>query len=290
MDYSAFSQSVDAVGGVRVDIQSPDPRGLYDPNVSLRMPNGWINLNGQQALNLARARGDGYGSYGFPNSDFDRTQHQRQIFIAVAQKADSIGVISNPNKISNLFDALGNNFQTDLTLPDVLALVHLTKGINPNNIQSYAYCSTISIGQNGCTTAILTSYTDPGSGQEAQSPVLGLGNYAQLEEYYQRLTTNNPVVKENASVVILNGGNTIGLAKLYQTSLISKGFNVTAIADAVTDYPNTEIMDNSGGTDPNTKAALIKMFGKNVVPNVSTVNTSGAKFVVILGVPQGPPS
>ncbi len=290
MDYGAFQDSVNAVGGVKVNIQSPDPRGLYDPNVKLKLPNGWVSLNGAEALNLARARGDGYGSYGFPNSDFDRTEHQRQLFIAVAQKAETLGVISNPDKVSNLFDALGNNFQTNLNLSDVLALVHLTKGINPNNIQSYSFCSTLSVGLNGCTTPILTSYTDPGSGQEAQSPVLGVGNYSQMVEYYEKITSNNPIVKEGASVAILNGGNTVGLAKQYQTSLISKGYNVVSIADAVTDYPKTEIMDNSGGADPNTRAGLVKIFGNNVVPNVSTVNTTGAKFVVILGVPQGPPS
>jgi LCP family protein required for cell wall assembly len=290
MDYGAFKDSVDAVGGVRIDIQSPDPRGLYDPNTDVNLPNGWVNLNGQQALNLARARGDGYGSYGFPNSDFDRTEHQRQLFIAVAQKAESIGVLSNPDKISNLFDALGNNFQTNLNLSDVLALIRLTKNINPSTIQSYSYCSTLSIGQNGCTTPILTDYTDPSSGAEALVPEAGISNYSQMELYYEQLTSNNPVVKENATAVVLNGGNTDGLAKLYENALIPKGINVTSIADSSTTYPTTEIMDDSGGKDPAARQVLESMFGSDIVPNNPSVNTTSANFVVILGVNQGPPS
>jgi anionic cell wall polymer biosynthesis LytR-Cps2A-Psr (LCP) family protein len=145
-----------------------------------------VNLDGQEALNLARARGDGYGSYGFPDSDFDRTQHQRQIFIAVAQKAKTLGVIANPVKVSDLFGAFGNNFQTNLSLQDVLTLISLTKGINLTSVQSYAYCSTLTLGQNGCTKAVLTDYTSP-SGEEAIIPTAGIGDYTQLEQYYDSL-------------------------------------------------------------------------------------------------------
>lgn len=289
-DYGAFRDAVNAVGGVKVNIQSPDPRGLYDPNVNLRLPNGIVSLNGQTALNLARARGDGYGSYGFPNSDFDRTEHQRQIFTAIVQKAQTLGFLDNPIKISDLFDAFGNNVQTDLSLQDVLALVNLTKGVNLSNIKSYAYCSTLSVGQDGCTTPVLTDYTDPASGQEALIPTAGMGDYSQLQYYYETLTSNNPVVKEAANVVILNGGNTDGLAKQYQQDLVPKGINVTTVADAPSNYKTTEIMDDSGGNDPATESLLKSTFGNNIVPNDPAINTSGAAFVVILGDSQGPPS
>jgi LCP family protein required for cell wall assembly len=183
MDYGAFKDAVDAVGGVTINISSPDPRGLYDPNTNLKLPNGSVTLDGQEALNLARARGDGYGSYGFPNSDFARTQHQRQLFIAVAQKAKSLGVLTNPIKISDLFNALGNNLQTDLKLPDVLQLIQLTKNINPAAVQSYAYSYTPS----GTTKPLLTGYLDPRTGEDALIPTAGIGNYSQMTQYYQQL-------------------------------------------------------------------------------------------------------
>jgi LCP family protein required for cell wall assembly len=185
MDYGAFKDSVNAVGGVTINIQSPDPRGLYDPNTDLKLPNGQVTLNGQEALNLARARGDGYGSYGFPNSDFARTEHQRQLFIAVAEKAKTIGVVANPLKISSLFSALGNNFQTDLSLQEVLQLVQLTKNVNPAAVQSYTYPSTVS----GTSSPILKGYIDPGTGEDALIPTAGIGNYSQLAQYYKQLTS-----------------------------------------------------------------------------------------------------
>jgi anionic cell wall polymer biosynthesis LytR-Cps2A-Psr (LCP) family protein len=132
---------------------------------------------------LARARGDGYGSYGFPNSDFDRTEHQRQLFIAVAEKAKTLGVIANPIKISDLFNALGNNFQTDLKLQDVLQLIQITKNINPSTVQSYSYTATLT----GNTNPILKGYIDPASGEDALIPTAGIGNFSQMTDYYNSL-------------------------------------------------------------------------------------------------------
>lgn len=188
-DYTALVDVVNAVGGINVDIQSPDPRGLYDPNTNLNLPNGPAFLNGQEALNLARARGDGPGSYGFPNSDFDRTANQRMILQAIATKAKSLGFLSNPIKISNVFNALGNNIQTDLSLSDVFRLITLTQRINLNNTKSYAYCSTLS--QNSCGNVLLTTYFNQATSEDALIPKLGIGNYSAMQSYYQQLTKQN---------------------------------------------------------------------------------------------------
>lgn len=285
IDYTAFRDSVNAVGGIRIDIQSPDPRGLYDSFTHLKLPNGWVTLDGQQALNLARARGDdvaGDISYGFPESDFTRTQYQREMLIALEQKAGTIGVVSNPVKIGQLFDSVGNNVQTDLTLADIIRLDQISKGINFAKVQSLSYSY-------GGTNPLLTGYTDPSSGQEALIPTAGIGNYSQMQQYYLKLTSTNPVVKESASVVILNGGNTSGLAKAYEEDIAPKGIDVTSVADASEIYPTTEIMDNSAGKDPATKQLLETIFGNKVVPNNADLNETGANFVVILGENQTQP-
>ncbi len=90
IDYNALKQAVDAVGGIDVNIKSDDPRGLYDPNIDwttggplVKLTNGPHHLNGQQALDLARARGDSYRSYGFGGSDFTRTGNQRDMLVAL---------------------------------------------------------------------------------------------------------------------------------------------------------------------------------------------------------------
>ena len=290
IDYSAFRESVNAVGGITVNIQSSDSRGLYDPNIGkweggpLLLPNGDNNLNGQTALNLARSRGDpcfcGHVEYGFPNSDFDRTKHQRQELVALTQKASSAGVLTNPIKIGQLFDAIGKNVKTDLNLADVVKLGQLAKSANLTNSQSLSY------SYGGANPVLVGKVIN---GQDALVPSSGIGDFSQLQLFYQKLTSNNPVVKESASIAVFNGGNISGLAKIYQNYLIPKGLSVSKIGDTVNIFPRTEIMDNSGGSDPATKQLLITLFGDNIVPNNPTINISGAKFAVILGVNQGNP-
>jgi LCP family protein required for cell wall assembly len=188
VNYSAFKDTVNALGGIRVDIQSPDPRGLYDAYTHLDLPNGSVTLNGQTALDLARARGDeaaGDISYGFPNSDFDRTEHQRQMAIAIKEKATSIGFLSNPLKVARFINAIGNNVQTDLKLNDVESLYSDTKGINNSNIKSYGL-NNIN-GQN-----LLTGYYST-DGQDALIPAAGFNNFTQIQSVVQQLmsTTSN---------------------------------------------------------------------------------------------------
>jgi LCP family protein required for cell wall assembly len=291
MDYGAFRDSVNAVGGVTINIQSSDPRGLYDPDYDytdhqkfVDLSNGEHTLNGEQALDLARARGDPYGSYGFADSDFQRTKDQRELFLAVAEKAKTLGIITNPAKVSDLFSALGNNVQTNLSLPDLLALIQITKGTNPANAQSYSFSSTLTGGSN----PILTDYTSP-SGQDAIVPTAGLNNFAALTQYYEQLASSNTIVKEGASVTILNGSDVVGLAAKQKTVLVDKGVDVASIADATREYPTTMIVDNSNGADPNTLKLL-----KQLYPGATTTSTTtpaeateaqgyNANFVVILG-------
>ncbi|HUD81800.1 MAG TPA: LCP family protein [Patescibacteria group bacterium] len=179
LDYAAFEDAVNAVGGVTVDINSPDPYGLYDPYANLNLPNGVNNLTGQQALDLARARGDGPGAYGFPNGDFNRTQHQQQLLVALKNKATSAGIITNPLKIGSLADAVGNNLKTDMSVGDMETLYLDGKGINNTNISQITLNSIN--GQN-----LLSDYTAP-DGESALIPAAGFDDYSQIQSVIQSL-------------------------------------------------------------------------------------------------------
>ena len=289
INYTAFRDAVNAVGGITIDIKSSDPRGIYDSFTHLKLPNGEDNLTGQQALDLARARGDtpaGDITYGIPSSDFTRTMYQREMLVALAAKGKTLGVITNPLKITSLFDALGNNVQTNLNLQDVLRLIQLTKGMNPSSVGSYEYSSSLT----GATQPLLTDYTDPASGQEALIPAAGVGDYGQLQQYYLQLTSNNPVVQEGANIVILNGSNVNGLAGKERGVLQTKGIDSVSIADANNVYSGTMIVDQSKGADPATAKLLGQLFpGTDVTSYAGSAeaedaaNYPNANFVIVLG-------
>jgi len=286
INYTAFRDAVNTVGGITINIQSPDPRGIYDSFTQLKLPNGMDTLNGQQALNLARARGD-YGSgdvgYGLPNSDFSRTEHQREMLVALAQKASTVGVLADPLKVSSLFSALGNNVKTDLNLQDLLRFNQLTKGMNVTHLQSLTY-------QFGGTNSLLTGYLSP-DGQEALIPTEGLDNFGQLKQYYQQLTSNNPVVREAPSVVVLNGSSISGLAHKVGDTLTSEGFNVVAVGDTLRQYPNSLIVDSSNGQKPASVQLLQTLLPRGTATTSSMTGSTeaieaqgySANFVVVLG-------
>jgi LCP family protein required for cell wall assembly len=184
IDYTAFRDAVNAVGGVDINVIGQyGAKGVYDPYANLRLSNGIHHLDGQTALNLSRARGDGPGSYGV-GSDFDRTAYQRQILLALKDKASSVGVLTNPVKISNLFDAVGNNAKTDLSLGNIRRLNNLTKGINTVDIKS--------VSLNGYNNVnYLKSYTTS-DGQSTLIPAAGLNNYTQIKALLDQLFASTP--------------------------------------------------------------------------------------------------
>jgi LCP family protein required for cell wall assembly len=287
VNYSAFRDAVDSVGGIDITVQSPDRRGLYDPSIDyathgplVRLTNGVHHLNGEQALDFARARGDAYGSYGFPQADFDRTQHQRQMLLAIKSKALSAGVLANPITLGNLFDSIGKNVQTDFTLSEARRLYDMGKHIDNANIQSVSLNNT-----NGAN--LLVNYASP-NGELALAPAVGVDNFGQIQLLMKRLTTNNPVVKENASVVVLNGTATYGLASKTSKTLTDKDINVTATGDAQAPVNATTIIDASGGKKPATLKLLKSLYGTNVTTTNQYASRFSADFILVVGSDQVP--
>ena len=184
VNYAAVRETVNALGDVNINIQSSDPRGLYDPNINvtdggpLKLSNGWQTIDGQTALNLVRARGDAYNSYGFAQADFDRTTHQRQVLVAIKNKLNT-KLILNPYKNGQIFNALASNVKTDMALGDVRPLYSLFKSVPNASLQSLSLRDLN--GQN-----YLTNYTTY-SGQSALIPSAGLNDYSQIDAAINQL-------------------------------------------------------------------------------------------------------
>lgn len=68
---------------------------------------GCRDMEGWEALDYARQR------YGLKNGDYDRQRHQQQLIKAMAKKAATSGILSNPLKISKLIKAAGNSLVLD---------------------------------------------------------------------------------------------------------------------------------------------------------------------------------
>ncbi len=179
INYTAFKSAVDAVGGITITISSSNPRGIYDSNTGIKFANGSVTLDGQTALNLARSRGDSYYSYGFPNSDFDRTKYQQAMLLALKGKASNASVIANPLKIGELADSVGDNVKTNMQINEMETLYSVMKDVNDNNIE------TITLNNIEGTNLLIDYRTL--NGQSALIPALGLNNFSAIDNAIDNL-------------------------------------------------------------------------------------------------------
>jgi LCP family protein required for cell wall assembly len=285
VNYTAFKEAVNAVGGIDVTIKSSDPRGIYDPNIAtsdagpLILKNGLQHLSGQTALNLARARNDptadGRYGYGLPNGDFDRAANQRLMLVALKNKIFTSGVAANPVKLGQLFDALGNNVKTNFKTNELRRLYTLGKAIDSSKIQSLSLT----------TNKLITNFT-ASDGEAALVPTAGVGDFSQIQAYMKQLTSTDPVVREGAKIVVLNASGTSGLAKTTATKLQATGMNVVDYGNATGVYTSSELVDASKGTKPLTLTALKKTYGTNVITSSGLTTLYPTVDIIIVLGPQ----
>jgi hypothetical protein len=175
-------------------------------------------------------------------------------------------------------DALGANVTTDLKLSEVRRLSDLGKKIGNNNIKSVSLNN--ADGQN-----LLTGYTSS-RGEAALIPAEGVDDFSAIKRYVRKLTTSSPIITENASVVLLNGTDTYGLAGKSSKVLQDKSINVIKTGDASTAASTTEIINNVGTTKPATLALLQRTYGTHVTTTNPYKGIYDADFIVVLGTDQ----
>jgi LCP family protein required for cell wall assembly len=185
VDYTAVRDIVNAVGGIYVTINSPDGR-LYDPNRDysthgplVDLTNGSHHLDGEQALDLSRARGDPspYGiPAGFEQSDFQRTADQRMIFSAIKAKM-SWKLILYPRKNGQILNALSKNVKTNITASEARPMFGLFNSIPNSQLQSYSLRDL-----NGHNYLASTHYEG-----DTLSPLAGLDDFSQIQAVLTQL-------------------------------------------------------------------------------------------------------
>ncbi|HEX7259741.1 MAG TPA: LCP family protein, partial [Candidatus Saccharimonadia bacterium] len=174
VDFQGFKQAVNAVGGVDIDnatllsdAQYPcdNGRGICPFN----LPAGDYHMDGVQALKYARCRNGTCGA------DFGRAARQQQLMIALREKALQLSTLTNPLKISNLIDSIGNHVRTDMQLTELQKMVVAVKAIDSSKMTTKVL--------DGAPDGLLMSGSRqfPGAGA-ILIPKAGAFNYAPIRE------------------------------------------------------------------------------------------------------------
>ena len=112
LDFDAFEEIIDAIGGVEIDV----PVNMYyndpDQDLHINLKKGLQTLDGANALKYMRYRG-------YANADIARIEAQQKFYKALAKK---MATPSTLLKLPALADVVMNNVETDLTLGEIIWL------------------------------------------------------------------------------------------------------------------------------------------------------------------------
>lgn len=285
LNLAVVKEAVNALGGIDITIESPDPRGILDRNFDWRCnytcylvkhPNGPAHLDGEHAMWLAQARNDS-GGYGLPRSNFDREANQRKIVIGMKDKATSVGFLTNPVSVTNFMESLGNNIHTSIDASEIKTFMKVGREMDSKNIQSISLIDQV--------PAILTTGAGP-DGSSVVKPSAGLYEYGSIQSFIKlQLQGLGAISTEAAKVDVLNGTTIAGLATELATKLEESAMTIGNIATAPEITGKYQLYDLSGGQKPATLKKLQEILGLKA-PTATELPadvTSDASFVIIVG-------
>lgn len=126
LTFDAVIKTVDAVGGVEIDVpytindpEYPDMNYGYEP---LSIQAGKQTMDGTLALKYARTR--------HQTNDFDRTRRQQQVLLALRRKATQADILSGlVARAPALWSDLSRDFYTDIQFDQALSLAWYIKDL-----------------------------------------------------------------------------------------------------------------------------------------------------------------
>ena len=129
IDFGAFTQIVDAVGGVLVDVKRPIRDEAYPTSnygvERLNIQPGPQLMTGEIALKYARSRHD--------SNDFSRAKRQQDVISAIRSRLASEGMLA---RLPSIVGDVGSAVETNFDPANILPLAGLGGGISSSDIKS----------------------------------------------------------------------------------------------------------------------------------------------------------
>jgi len=202
-------------------------------------------MDGLTALRFARSR---HGNNG-EGSDFARSKRQQKIIMAIKDKVTSFNTLINPKKITDLFSLFNKYTTTDLEPWEAVKLVHMSKGIDTQNIIHQS----IDDRPGGYLKAGFSE-----QGAYILQPITG--NYEQIQLLVKNIFELEELSEENAKIIIQNGTDIPGMALEAVNHLNQIGYNVLRYGNAPEQDKITTVIYNYTDNKPKTEESLEAIF------------------------------
>jgi LCP family protein required for cell wall assembly len=221
VSFDSFVKFVDEIGGIDILPRRHmwiDPMGRDNKVLLEEKP---YHFDGQLALAYARDRHTG--------GDVDRARRTQQVLLAIRDRVlDPTVLPSVLLKAPTLFQELASGLLTNISYDDALRMFSLAKGIPTENIQ--ARVIDYGMMQQGKSPDGLDIYSPiPDEIRELASEVLSQGST--LSPAAQGADLVDLMKQEGATVSVLNGTFTNGLAARTAEYLQSQGVNVVNVGN-----------------------------------------------------------
>jgi len=210
VDYTAFRDIVDALGGIRIKVAEDMDYDDNAGNLHIHINIGEQVFNGQRALEFVRFRGG-------PRGDLGRIERQHRFLRQLVEQSKSFRFIFSLGRITR---TLRRNITTDLTFWDILALVFETPEIDGRHFRMQ------SLPGNASYSGI-RSYFVPDSKQieDLRGAVLGTDR-AGFRNIIPARILEGKKNGERIEVEVWNATDRPGLAQATQKYLREKGIDV----------------------------------------------------------------
>ncbi len=246
LNWGALVEIVDVLGGINITLDE----GIYDYYYTgaIFEPGVEYTIDGEQALGLARAR------HGTTDGDFSRGASQQKILIGIKNK-----IFEKNLSLTDLIDlasTLGDNLRTNFSVEELKSFAHLASDFDFDTMRQISLIEPKRLMTYGTINEI--SYVIPSA---------GAGNYGAIQTYVAEMFSNDPRNYEDATILILNGTETPGLASAEQTALEEDGYDNIYIDDAPEDdYDDQYILYSITDAAPGIKRLLEEKYGIFAIP------------------------
>lgn len=237
VDFKAFEEIINEVGGVTVEIDTSftDPLFPLGETIGYQtviFKKGVTTMNGETALSFARSR---HGNNG-EGSDFARAARQQKVILALKEKILSYETILNPVRINNIMKSLDKHMTTNMTFDEILTFIRKARVLNTDQLQKVVFDSSPqgplkeAVGASGAFLLLPKS----GSYDEIVSQVQNIFTNDAIATKTDNTPTQSPPVITTALVEVQNGTWLAGMAARIEKRLEDASISVTTIG-------NTEI-------------------------------------------------
>lgn len=271
MDFSGLADTVDALGGVEVEVENSFcdyayPTERKGDTSKICFTAGKQQMNGTKALQYSRSR----HALGVEGSDFARSKRQQRLLIAIKEKALSGSTLANPKKLLDVMTALGEHVKTDFQMAEMLRVFELAKEVDTGKI--------ITRNFDNSPEGLLVSSSNTAAGYILKPRT---GNFKEIQAVVRGIFAVIAMREEKASISLYNGTWSSGLITTLSKEMKDEGYNIVTSGNADTrNYKKTQIIDYSDGKKPETIKALEAKFGVKAEKETSASPTFEIKVIV----------